>query len=312
VRAHQKFNGLSPMLIKTMPGLASPHKIIVTGATSIIGYFLLSRLVAAGHEVHAISRDGGKNVGTTSNQLIWHEADISRAEQFPLIHAEALIHLAPLWLLPPLLPVLALQRIKRVIGFGSTSLFSKAASADAGERQIACRLAEAEEAIRRLCDASETNWTVLRPTLVYDCARDKNITRIAGFIRSYGFFPLLGKAAGLRQPVHADDLAETCLMALEQPSTFNKAYNVSGGETLSYRQMVEKIFTSLGKPARFLTVPPWMFRGAINVMALISDKQGTTLEMATRMNVDLCFDHTEATLDFGFSPRPFTPHWNDG
>ena len=101
-------------------------------------------------------------------------------------------------------------------------------------------------------------------------------------------------------------------MALEQPSTFNKAYNVSGGETLSYRQMVEKIFTSLGKPARFLTVPPWMFRGAINAMALISDKQGTTLEMATRMNVDLCFDHTEATLDFGFSPRPFIPHWNDG
>lgn len=143
------------MLIKTMPSLASPHKIIVTGATSIIGYFLLSRLVAAGYEVHAISRDGGKNVGTTSNQLIWHEADISRAGQFPLIHAEALIHLAPLWLLPPLLPVLALKRIKRVIGFGSTSLFSKADSADAGERQIACRLAEAEEAIRHLCDASE-------------------------------------------------------------------------------------------------------------------------------------------------------------
>ncbi len=299
------------MLITTMPGLASPHKIIVTGATSIIGHFLLSRLVAAGYEVHAISRDGGKNVGTTSNQVIWHEADISRAEQFPLIDAQALIHLAPLWLLPPLLPVLALRRIKRVIGFGSTSMFSKADSADAGERQISYRLAKAEEAIRRLCDASETNWTVFRPTLLYDCARDKNITRIAGFIRRYGFFPLLGKASGLRQPVHADDLAETCLMALEQPPTFNKAYNVSGGEMLSYRQMVEKIFRSLGKPARFLTVPPWMFRGAINVMALISDKQGTTLEMATRMNVDLCFDHTEATLDFGFSPRPFTPHWND-
>jgi nucleoside-diphosphate-sugar epimerase len=298
------------MLIK-MPGLASPHKIIVTGATSIIGHFLLSRLMAAGYEVHAISRGGGKNVVTTDNKLIWHEADISRAEQFPLIHAQALIHLAPLWLLPPLLPVLALQRIKRVIAFGSTSLFSKVDSADAGERQIACRLAEAEEAIRRLCDASETNWTVFRPTLVYDCVRDKNITRIGGFIRRYGFFPLLGKAVGLRQPVHADDLAKACVMVLEQPATFNKAYNVSGGETLSYRRMVEKIFDSLGKPARFLTVPPWMFRSAITVMALISGKQGTTREMAMRMNVDLCFSHTEARRDFNFSPRPFTPNWND-
>ncbi|BCT68982.1 NAD-dependent epimerase/dehydratase family protein [Nitrosospira sp. NRS527] len=294
-----------------MPDLASSNKIIVTGGTSIIGHFLLSRLVAAGYEIHAISRDGRKNVGATSKQVIWHEADISRAEQFPLIDARALIHLAPLWLLPPLLPVLALQRIKRVIGFGSTSLFSKVDSADAGERQLACRLADAEEVIRRVCGASETDWTVFRPTLVYDCIRDKNITRIAGFIRRYGFFPLLGKAAGLRQPVHADDLAEACLTALEQPATFNKAYNVSGGETLSYRQMVEKIFDSLGKPARFLTVPPWMFRGAINVMALVSDKQGTTLEMATRMNANLCFNHTEATLDFGFSPRPFRPRWHD-
>lgn len=294
-----------------MPDLASPHKIIVTGASSIIGHFLLPRLVAAGYEVHAISRNGEKNAATTGKRLIWHESDISLPEQFPPIDARALIHLAPLWLLPPLLPVLALRQTRRMIGFGSTSVFSKVDSADAGERHLAARLAEAEEAIGRLCGASETDWTVFRPTLVYDCARDKNITRIAGFIQRYGFFPLLGKAAGLRQPVHADDLAEACLMALEQPATFNKAYNVSGGETLSYRQMVEKIFGSLGKPARFLTVPPWMFRSTINVMALISDKQGTTLEMATRMNVDLCFKHTEATLDFGFSPRPFTPRWHD-
>jgi nucleoside-diphosphate-sugar epimerase len=299
------------MLIKTMSGFTSPPKIIVTGATSIIGHFLLSRLLAAGYEVSAISRGGGKNAVTTDNKLIWHEADISRAEQFPLIHAQALIHLAPLWLLPPLLPVLALQQTKRVIAFGSTSLFSKADSADAGERQIASYLAEAEEAIRHLCDASEINWTVFRPTLVYDCTRDKNITRIADFIRRYGFFPLLGKAVGLRQPVHADDLAEACLMALNQPAAFNKAYNVSGGETLSYRKMVEKIFDSLGKPARFLMVPQWMFRSAITVMALISGKKGTTREMAIRMNVDLCFSHTEATRDFDFSPRPFTPHWDD-
>lgn len=78
-----------------MPDLASSNKIIVTGGTSIIGHFLLSRLVAAGYEIHAISRDGRKNVGATSKQVIWHEADISRAEQFPLIDARALIHLAP-------------------------------------------------------------------------------------------------------------------------------------------------------------------------------------------------------------------------
>lgn len=285
---------------------APSRKIIVTGATSIIGHYLLPRLLDAGYEVHAISR-GGKNPTISSKKLIWHQADISYPEQLPGINAQAFIHLAPLWLLPPLLPVLNTLQIKRVMGFGSTSLFSKADSADPGERQLALRFSAAEEAIGRLCRAAETNWTVFRPTLVYDCVRDKNITRIADFLRRYGFFPLLGKASGLRQPVHADDLAQACLMSLEQPATFNRAYNLSGGETLTYREMVEKIFSSLGKPARFLILPTWVFRGAIRVMTLLSGKRGMTPEMATRMNSNLCFNHADATRDFGFSPRLFLP-----
>ena len=35
-------------------------------------------------------------------------------------------------------------------------------------------------------------------------------------------------------------------------------------------------------------------------MTLISGKTADTLEMAIRMNVDLCFDHTEATRGFWF------------
>ena len=287
---------------------ASSHKIIVTGATSIIGHYLLPRLLNAGYEVHAISRGGGKNPVTTGKKLIWHQADILHPEQLPGINVQALIHLAPLWLLPMLLPVLNTRQIKRVIGFGSTSLFSKANSADPGERELTVRFSEAEEAIRHLCGTAQTNWTVFRPTLVYDGVRDKNIKRIACFIRRYGFFPLVGEAAGLRQPVHADDLAEACLIALEQPATFNRAYNLSGGETLTYRQMVEKIFSSVGKPARFIILPPWMFRGAIRAITFLHNKRGMTPEMATRMNADLCFNHTDAARDFGFSPRPFLPH----
>ncbi|SFO39519.1 NAD-dependent epimerase/dehydratase family protein [Nitrosospira briensis] len=291
-----------------MPESASSLKIIVTGATSIIGHYLLPRLMNAGYEVHAISRGGEKNPATTGNTLIWHQADIIHPEQLPGVKARALIHLAPLWLLPKLLPVLNTCRIKRVIGFGSTSLFSKANSPDPCERELTVRFSKAEEAIRHHCGIAQTNWTVFRPTLVYDGVRDKNIKRIASFIRRYGFFPLVGEAAGLRQPVHADDLAEACLLALEQPATFNRAYNLSGGETLTYRQMVERIFSSLGKPARFIILPPWMFRAAIRAMTFLPGKRGMTPEMATRMNADLCFKHADATRDFGFLPRPFLPH----
>ena len=172
------------------------------------------------------------------------------------------------------------------------------------------RLAQAEEAINRLCATFGINWTVFRPTLVYYCSRDKNITRIASLIQRFGFFPLLGEGRGLRQPVHADDLATACILALWRPETFNRAYNLSGGETLSYRNMVAKIFTALGKPARFVAVPEWVFHAAIRIVRLLPAKRGLHPEMATRMNVDLCFNHAEATKDFDFSPRLFLPQWS--
>ena len=290
-----------------MSNAASSRRIIVTGATSIIGRFLLPRLQGAGWEVHAISRKGGENSSSKDN-LSWHQADASYPEQFPAMEATTLIHVAPLWLLPPLLPVIKSLGVKRVIGFGSTSVFSKANSTDVGERELAARLTSVEEAIGETCGAFGINWTIFRPTLVYDCARDKNVTQIARFIERFGFFPLLGQAGGLRQPVHADDLAEACILALDQPITFNRAYNLSGGETLSYRKMVEKIFHSLGRPVRLVTVPAWVYYWSIRALRFTSAKYNLTPEMATRMNVDLCFPHVEATRDFGFAPRLFTPH----
>ena len=218
--------------------------------------------------------------------------------------------LRPFGCSPPLLPILDSLQVRRVIGFGSTSVFSKASSRNPDERRLAANLAEAEETTRKLCVKFGINWTVFRPTLVYDCIRDKNITRIANFIRRFGFFPLLGEAKGLRQPLHADDIANACILALSRPETFNRAYNLSGGETLTYRQMVAKIFHSLGRPERFLSVPEWVFNGAIRIVRLLPGKQGLNPEMVTRMNTDLCFNHAEATRDFGFSPRLFLPQWN--
>ena len=283
-------------------------KVIVTGATSMIGHFLLEKLLAGGYVVHAVSR-ASSNSPTGGRRLIWHQADISHPSlALAGIDACALIHLAPLWLLPPLLNS---HYLVRVVGFGSTSVFSKANSANANERQLAARFVEVEAAIERICIEKEIDWTLFRPTLVYDGVRDRNVTLIARFIRRYGFFPLLGRGSGLRQPVHADDLAFACLQALDEPATVDKAYNLSGGETLSYREMVERIFRSLGKAVRFLPVPEWIFSRVMRSIALLPGKENVTPEMALRMNMDLCFDHSDATRDFGFSPRGFSPQWGN-
>jgi nucleoside-diphosphate-sugar epimerase len=139
---------------------------------------------------------------------------------------------------------------------------------------------------------------------------DKNVTVIANFIRRFGFFPMVGSGAGLRQPVHADDLASACIASIDCPNSFNRAYNLSGGETLTYHQMVEKIFISLGKSTAIVSIPLPIFKTLMKAASLLPRYRYFSTEMASRMNQDLCFDHIEATRDFGYAPRGFEPFVN--
>lgn len=68
--------------------------------------------------------------------------------------------------------------------------------------------------------------------------------------------PLVGGAPGLRQPVHAEDLAIGALAAAASPAAINKFYALPGAETLSYREMIGRIFDGLGMPRRTISVPP--------------------------------------------------------
>ena len=101
-------------------------------------------------------------------------------------------------------------------------------------------------------EGSGVDWVILRPTLIYGLGQDKNISEIVRLIRRFGFFPLVGQAKGLRQPVHAEDVATACLSALEKTDVVNRAYNLSGGETLSYREMINRVFTALGRRPRLI------------------------------------------------------------
>lgn len=279
-------------------------KAIVTGASNQIGYFLLPQLVATGFEqVIAYSRQpfGAKSV------VHWQQADLCTT---PLIleKPSVLFHLAPLTLLPPLLIHLLHPNnsLKRIIAFSSTSRLTKINSADSTEQTIATQLANAEETVMSYCQHRAIPCTLLRPTMIYGCGWDKNISFIARFIRRFGFFPFLVNNAGLRQPVHAEDLAIACLQVYACSSTFYQIYNLSGGQTLSYREMVETIFYRLNKKPRFFPIPMGIFCWLLHFLRWLPNYAHLSTAMIQRLHEDLCFDHTVATQDFGYSPRRFT------
>ncbi|MCA8457937.1 NAD-dependent epimerase/dehydratase family protein [Burkholderia multivorans] len=213
--------------------------------------------------------------------------------------------MAPIWVLPDYFPLIEASGARRVVALSSTSRFTKVGSGDTAENAVAAKLIESEARVQAWAEQRGIEWVVLRPTLIYGQGRDKNISEMARFIRRFGFFPLLGSAQGLRQPIHAEDVAAACVAALQTPGAANRAYNLSGGETLAYREMVARVFAALGRPARLVIVPLWAFRLAVAMLRCLPRYRHWSAAMAERMNRDLVFDHAEAARDFGFKPRGF-------
>jgi len=276
------------------------------GATSLVGECLLPLLVRNGWQVMAFSR---RPVNSDAAGIEWRQLDERLLAAGSSIEAKggiaSWICVAPIWVLPEHFLLLEACGARRIVVLSSTSCFTKGHSSDLAEQDIARRLAEGENALRVWAEARGVAWVILRPTLIYGRGRDKNITEIVNFISRFGFFPLLGRAKGLRQPVHAEDVAQACLAALGKSSRVNHAYNLSGGETLPYREMVGRVFSAMERRPRLLTVPLWSFRLALMVLHLLPRYRHWTAAMAERMNQDLVFDHSEAERDLTYHPRPF-------
>src|SRR5882724_10023581 len=137
--------------------------ILVTGGTSVVGDHLLPRLAAAGHEATVLSRrPHASGTGAT-----WQQIDAARASAWSLAPAGVsfLIHLAPLPLLARVLPG-APDSLRRVVAIGTTSVFTKSASASAKDRQLVEDQRRAEEELAASCAARGIAYTLFRQLAV--------------------------------------------------------------------------------------------------------------------------------------------------
>lgn len=283
---------------------SGPHQVFVTGATSTIGSLLVPMWREHGVAVQALGRT---SVG--GEICPWYFLDLAdKAADIPAVEAGALIHTASLWLLPGWLEKFHARGVRRVIAFSSTSRFTKQASASAYELEMVNKLISAEDHVAAECERLGMAWTIFRPTLIYGgVGGDRNVADIARLVRKFGFFPVFDSASGRRQPVNAADLAQACVQSLATPASYNKAYNLSGGETLPYIDMVRRIFETLGRQPRFIRIPLTAFKLAVKLARLHPRFAHLTPDMALRMQADLVFDHSDATRDFGYSPGRFAP-----
>jgi nucleoside-diphosphate-sugar epimerase len=284
--------------------------VLVTGASSQLGVFLLPRLVAAGFRVLAFSRRAPPCALDVSEQVRWQNPGpvLDRIIDTEVLPAAAALHLVscgPLDLATALIS--SHTTLKRVVAFSSSSVLTKTSSANRAESEHMAEIREQEMRLKKLADDREITLVLLRPTLIYGCGLDRNISLLARFGRRFGFIPLAGKARGLRQPVHADDLAAVAVHALSIDSATALESVACGGSTLTYREMVEKTGASCDQRVRTLALPSWMLAAAVGVISMLPAFRAFNIEMVRRQGSDMVFDDSVLRKVLDYRPRPFEP-----
>ena len=275
---------------------------VILGATSLVGRYLAIRLADAGYEGLCLSRSPIPNRYEAPAGIAWKT--VSEHEGVNMPASAAVFSLVPM----PVLPALVTRTSggNRLIALSTSSVFFKAESSDPDERSMVRSLKGAEAEVRNICRDRGMDWTIFRPTLVYDFEHDRNVSAIAAFVRRYGVFPIVWPGTGRRQPIHADDVAQAMVAAASAPAARGATFGLPGGETLTYRDMVRRIFRSSGKRPVLFYMPLGLARTAFRLWRAVTGADYSTASLE-RMNMDLTLDPTPVKEALGIACRPFSP-----
>ena len=268
--------------------------VLVFGGSSQIGHFLLPPLCERGEPVLAVSRHSR----VAQAGLEWIAGQLPDA--VPAVKdVSAVISFGPLQPFAAWLQRVTLPLSPRVIATSSMSAETKRESPLPAERTVSQQLRDGEATLAAACARQGCAWTVLRPTLVYGAGLDKSLTPIARRAARTRLFPLPA-GRGLRQPVHAADIAQAVLAALDSPASAGRVLSLGGGERLPAAEMFARVRRSLPVATLPLPLPAWLLDGARRVLPRLAGPLG-------RLESDLVADNDELARLLGVTPRSFRP-----
>ena len=282
------------------------QRILVSGATGFTGRHVIPLLLKLNKETTCFVRPTSNPSAIALPGLRFAEGDLDDQESVEraLKGKEALINIANLTGTGSCLGeraaglVRACEKtgVRRAIFVSSTSIFTTL-RAPAKAAKLA-----AEKAILE----SDTDFTILRPTMIYGTEGDRNIIRLVQFLRRSPLIVIPGNGEFRQQPIHVEDLARAIVDSLESDTTIGKTYNLAGAYALSFNQMIEETCLALGVKRLKLHLPIGITLLSIKLLNRLAGKSLLKEEQILRMNEDKAFEYIDAQNDFGFTPRSYS------
>lgn len=158
---------------------------------------------------------------------------------------------------------------------------------------------KAEELVR----VSGLSWTILRPSLIFG-PKDAFVNMLAENLRLAPIMPIMGDGRYRLQPIHGDDVARCFALSLELPATVGQTYELCGNDRFSYRELLDKIASAMGRSAPFKPrLPLGLMQMVIPVMQNIPQFPITMDQLQMLLEENICDGRWKQT--FGFEPAGF-------
>jgi len=142
---------------------------------------------------------------------------------------------------------------------------------------------KAENGLYELASDSQLEITIIRPPLVYGAGVKGNFLTLIALLNSRVPLPLGSLKNNRRSMVSLTNLISLLTVCIENPHAANKTFLVSDGKDFSTTELIDRLGTVIGKPARLFPCPE-------AVLVLISRMLGiedTMQKLVGNLQVDI-------------------------
>lgn len=259
-------------------------RVLVTGATGFIGRRLVEQLLERGDDVWALTRQPLRALPLRKRGVRVLGGDITRPQTLPhaLVEVEVVYHAAALVALGIIRPALHLANVtgtanllaaaraagvQRFVHVSSCSGYlhpgpqtTEEAPIGQGRRRggYGASKARGDLLAQAAMGVGNMEVSIVRPTFVFDDGTASTDTRrTLQFLARLPIIPLPAGGALALDIVHAADVAQLLIRCGTLPQAANRAYNASGDEGLTLRQLVEALRPPGRRPPRIMPLPTY-------------------------------------------------------